>query len=299
MKIIITGFSGFIGQNLTSYLEGHGFQIEKVSLRDSLWNKNISFTSVALIHLAGIAHDTSDSKKKEEYFKVNRDLTIEVFKGFLKSDIRDFIFFSSVKAAADKVDGILTEDVIPNPQTVYGQSKFEAEIYILNQKIPEGKRVFILRPTMVHGPGNKGNLNLLYKVVRKGIPWPLASFYNKRSFLSIDNLNYIVYELLADPHIQSGIYHLADDESLSTNELIHLMSENLSRKPRLWKISPSLIRKVAAIGDKIKLPLNTERLNKLTDSYIVSNSKIKKAINQNSLPLSASEGMKKTIISFD
>lgn len=298
-RITITGASGFIGKNLSSFLTDRNMEIEPLSLRNPEWEKLLNKNADTLIHLAGIAHDTSNTQNDEIYFKVNRDLTIALFDCFLKSGIKDFFFFSSVKAAADKVDDILTEEVIPNPQTVYGKSKFEAEKYILNQKIPEGKRVFILRPAMVHGPGNKGNLNLLYKVVKKRIPWPLASFHNKRSFLSIDNLNHIVYELLANPNIDSGVYNLADDESLSTNELICLMSEKFSRKPGLWKISPSLIRKVAIIGDKIKLPLNSERLNKLTESYVVSNSKIKKAIKQNSLPLSASEGMKKTIISFD
>ena len=78
---------------------------------------------------------------------------------------------SSVKAVADVVDGILTEDVIPNPKTVYGKAKLAAEVYILSKEIPENKRVYILRPCMIHGPNNKGNLNLLYSLVSKGIPW--------------------------------------------------------------------------------------------------------------------------------
>ena len=85
------------------------------------------------------------------------------------------------------MQGILTEDTIPNPKTHYGISKLQAENYILDQKLPEGKRVYILRPCMIHGPGNKGNLNLLYTLVKKGFPWPLGAFENQRSFLSIDN----------------------------------------------------------------------------------------------------------------
>src|SRR5690606_37052582 len=148
--------------------------------------------------------------------KVNRDLTIELFDLFLKSNIRDFFYFSSVKAVADTVDGMLTEDVQGKPYTPYGKSKLEAEQYLLKQTLPEGKRLFIIRPCMIHGPGNKGNLNLLYKVVEKGVPWPLAAFHNQRSFLSIDNLSYLLEKILENTGLSSGVYNFADDEALST-----------------------------------------------------------------------------------
>src|SRR5690606_34845970 len=142
---------------------------------------NLDTQADAIIHLAGKAHDTANTSLAEEYFIINRDLTIALFNEFLKSDIKDFFFFSSVKAVADTVDGVLYEDVLPKAITPYGQSKVEAEAYLLSQKLPEGKRLFIIRPCMIHGPGNKGNLNLLYKLVEKGIPWPLAAFENQRS----------------------------------------------------------------------------------------------------------------------
>ena len=75
---------------------------------------------------------------------------------------------------------------------------------------------------MIHGPGNKGNLNLLYGVVKKGIPWPLGSFENKRTFTSIDNLCYIINGLLTK-EVESGIYNINDDEAVSTNELIEII----------------------------------------------------------------------------
>src|SRR5690606_34965976 len=128
----------------------------------------------------------------EIYFKINRDLTIQLFNEFLKSSSKDFFYFSSVKAATDSVEGYLDEDFVAYPVTPYGKSKLAAEEHLLNQKLPEGKRVFIIRPCMIHGPGNRGNLNLLYKIVKKGIPWPLAAFENQRSFLSIDNLNFLI-----------------------------------------------------------------------------------------------------------
>src|SRR5690606_27975560 len=109
------------------------------------------------------------------------------------------------------------------PLTPYGKSKLEAELYLLAQKLPERKRLFIIRPCMIHGPGNKGNLNLLYKVVEKGIPWPLAAFHNERSFLSIDNLSFLIEKMLMHTDLASGVYNFADDDALSTNSLVKLI----------------------------------------------------------------------------
>src|SRR5690606_11404913 len=127
------------------------------------------------------------------------------------------------------------------PYTPYGKSKLEAEQYLVEQPLPEGKRLFIIRPCMIHGPGNKGNLNLLYKVVEKGIPWPLAAFHNQRSFLSIDNLSYLIEQMLVQAELSSGVYNFADDEGLSTNELVALISTTLGKKPKLWHIPSGLI----------------------------------------------------------
>src|SRR5690554_3670079 len=298
MKTIITGASGFVGQNLSAYLQTQQISTQSLSLRKPTWTTEIDTTADAIIHLTGKTHDTSNTSSAEEYFKVNRDLTIALFDEFLKSDINDFFFFSSVKAVADTVDGILYEEALPKAITPYGQSKLEAETYLLSQKLPEGKRLFIIRPCMIHGPGNKGNLNLLYKVVEKGIPWPLSAFENQRSFLSIDNLSYLIHQMLLNKEVPSGIYHFADDETISTNQLIEIISTTLGKKPKLWNINANFIKSAVKIGDVLPLPLNSERLKKLTESYVVSNEKIKTALGINKLPLSAEEGLVKTVKSF-
>jgi len=298
MKVLITGATGFVGQNLSIYLQEQQIHTQSVSLRSPAWTTEIDTTADAIIHLAGKAHDTANTSAEEEYFKVNRDLTIALFDEFLKSDIKDFFFFSSVKAVADTVEGTLYEDVKPKAITPYGKSKLEAETYLLSQKLPEGKRLFIIRPCMIHGSGNKGNLNLLYKVVEKGIPWPLAAFENQRSFLSIDNLSYLIHQMLLHKEVPSGIYHFADDETISTNQLIQIISTTLGKKPKLWNINANFIKSAVKIGDVLPLPLNSERLKKLTESYVVSNEKIKTALGINKLPLSAEEGLIKTIQSF-
>jgi len=294
LKIIITGASGFVGHNLSKYLQNQKHDVNALSVRNS-WD--LDKISDAVIHLAGKAHDTANTIEEVEYFKVNRDLTIRLFKEFLDSDCRDFIYFSSVKATADTIDMILDENHFSDPKTPYGKSKLEAENYLLSQKLPENKRLFIIRPCMIHGPGNKGNLNLLYKLVEKGIPWPLAAFENKRSFLSIDNLNFLIHQML-NKNIPSGIYNFADDKVISTNELISTINTALGKKAKLWKISKDLIEGIAGFGDKLHLPLNTERLKKLTESYVVSNQKIKSALGIEKLPVSAEEGLMKTIKSF-
>jgi nucleoside-diphosphate-sugar epimerase len=250
-----------------------------------------------VIHLAGKAHDLKKTSNPDEYYQVNTELTKTVFDAFLASESKVFITLSSIKAVADEVDDYLTEEHIANPISHYGKSKLLAEQYILSTEVPEGKRVYILRPCMIHGPGNKGNLNLLYKLVSKGIPWPLGVFENKRSFCSIDNLMFIIRELIEREDIPSGVYNVSDDQSLSTNEVISLMAESQNKKPKIWSISKKLIQIIAKIGNLLKLPLTEERLQKLTDSYVVSNKKLMSAIGK-PLPVSSREGLLKTFKSF-
>lgn len=298
MKVNITGSTGFVGTNLTKHFHLQNINVKGVSLRNVDWKEKLDKQAVALIHLAGIVHDIKNIYTKEDYFKINCDLTIELFQEFLNSDIKDFFFFSSVKAISDSVENVLTEEYEGLPNTLFGKSKLEAETYLLNQQLPEGKRLFIIRPCMIHGPGNKGNLNLLYKLVEKGIPWPLAAFENQRSFLSIDNLSFLVHQMLQNESVPSGIYNFADDNTVSTNELIRIISKTLGRQPKLWNINAGFIKSMVKIGDVLPLPLNSERLKKLTESYVVSNQKIKTALGIDKLPLSAEEGLVKTIKSF-
>jgi nucleoside-diphosphate-sugar epimerase len=290
-KLFLTGSSGFAGENLI-YFFSKDFEINSYKR-----NSEITITENIVIHLAGKAHDFKKTSNPEEYFQVNTELTKKVFDAFLYSDAKVFITLSSVKAVADEVNGELSEEHIAHPITHYGKSKLFAEQYILSKEIPEGKRVYILRPCMIHGPGNKGNLNLLHKLVSKGIVWPLGAYENKRSFCSIDNLMFIIKELIEREDIPSGVYNVADDSPLSTNEVISILAESQHRKPKIWKISKVLIQAAAKIGNLLKLPLNEERLHKLTDSYIVSNQKIKTAIGK-PLPMASKDGLMKTFRSF-
>lgn len=296
-NIIITGASGFVGGNLVNYLLKYTtmpvLKVSRAELSNISTNQNIH----TIVHLAGKAHDLKKTSQPEEYYTVNTELSKSIFDAFLNSNAEVFIMMSSVKAVADTVLGSLTERDNPNPQTHYGKSKRLAEEYILSKEIPKGKRVYILRPCMIHGKGNKGNLNLLYSIVKKGIPYPLASFDNKRSFLSIDNLCFIVNELIEQSDIPSGTYNLSDSEPVSTNEVILLMGKSLAKKAMIWKINKNIIYTFAKLGDIMKLPLNSERLVKLTENYVVDNSKILSVLNK-PLPLTSKEGLMLTLQYF-
>ena len=312
MRILITGIHGFVGTNLVKELSRKhsifGLDIVnpiKEGVRFTYKWEDLDTEKMpevdAIIHLAGKAHDTKNEAAAEVYFKVNRDLTIKIFDYFLAHEnIKKFVFFSTAKAAADRVEGVLTEDVVPSPVGPYGESKIEAEKYLLS-KMEEVrskcKDVYIFRPCMIHGPGNKGNLNLLYGVVKKGIPWPLGAFENRRTFTSIENICFAVNGVLTKD-VESGIYNMGDDEALSTNELIEEICKSLGKKAHIWKLPKGLMTGLAKLGGILHLPLNPERLQKLTENYVSSNAKIKKALGVEKMPVDAREGLKRTLESF-
>ncbi|AYL98433.1 NAD-dependent epimerase/dehydratase family protein [Mucilaginibacter celer] len=306
-KIVVTGYTGFVGSNLMPYLINEGFEVIGLGRTKPAGQSFAQFTYDELpqitgydtiVHLAGKAHDLKKTADDQAYFEVNTDLTIKLFSSFLQSEASTFIYMSSVKAAADTVNGILLETDKPEPKTPYGQSKLKAEEFLLNAALPEGKRVIILRPCMIHGPGNKGNLNLLYQFVKKGIPYPLAAFQNKRSLLSINNLLFVIKAIIDKNYIVSGCYNVADDEPLATSQIIDVLAAAQNIRPKKWAINAGLIKSIAKTGDVLRLPLNSERLKKLTESYLVSNDKIKAAIGVDQMPQSATDGLTYTALNL-
>jgi nucleoside-diphosphate-sugar epimerase len=290
-RIFITGGTGFVGKNVINFL-GNNY-----NYTFHVRNNNININHDIVLHFAGLAHDTKYTTNPEEFYISNLDFTKSVFDNFLISTSKVFIFLSSVKAVADHFEGELSEDVIPNPISHYGNSKLKAENYIFSKLIPQGKRVYVLRPCMIHGPGNKGNLNLIYNFISNGFPWPLGAFDNSRSLLSIDNLSFVIKELIDREDIPSGIYNIADDMPLSTKEIIKLIALTKERKAIILNLNKNLIKRFALLGDSLKLSINSDRLHKLTESYVVSNTKIKVALGKN-LPISSKDGLMITFKSF-
>jgi nucleoside-diphosphate-sugar epimerase len=311
--LLITGINGFIGTNLVEYFSSrytiYGVDIhqhpKKGVERTVSWDQLDLLPPVdAVIHLAGIAHDTSNKEKGDLYFKVNVGLTGKIYDWFRASGASRFFFFSSIKAAAEKPGEMtLDESVEPSPAGPYGESKRKAEEYILSQqpatnRIGLTQNVYILRPAMIHGPGNKGNLTSLYRYVKSGMPWPLGAFTNQRSFCSIDNLLFVLEKMLSET-IPSGIYHLADDECLSTTQLVSSIAGGVGRELKSLAVPVALVKLLAAGGSLLHLPFNKERLRKLTENFIVSNAKLKSALAIPTLPVTAKEGILKTIRSFN
>ena len=295
MKIIITGASGFVGKNLTRLFNREDCEVVPLSVRKEDWRLPVG---TAIIHLAGIEKDTGSTSNNEEYFQVNSYLTEKIFQQFLASDIKDFIFISSIKAAADSSDYIVTEKDNAIPISPYGKSKLLAEELISNYKLPADKRLIIIRPCLIHGPEDTGNLKLLYKIAKKGIPYPLGNFKNQRSYISVDNLSFLLLQVLNNGDFKSGIYNVADDEPISTTQLIELMYQTLGKKTRVINFPATPINLIAKMFSKAGIKLIEEKLNKLTDSFVVSNNKIKKELGIDKLPFSAEEGLIKTIKSF-
>lgn len=295
-EVIITGGSGFVGSNLRPYLESKGYLVTAISLRDPGGIERIRGKASAIIHLAGLAHDLRNALCPEDYYRINTELTGRVFEAFVSSDIQRFIYFSSVKAVADSLGNeVLNEERTPAPGTPYGKSKLEAERLLLSRNTGD-RPMYIVRPAMIHGPGNKGNLNLLYRLVASGLPYPLGAFENLRSFLSVENLNFIIGEFCAG-QVPQGVYNLADSECLSTLEVVEIIRKVIGNRSPIWRIHPGLIRLIAKLGGKLRLPFNEEKLYKLTESYRVSNRKVVHSLGRE-LPVDARDGIARTIQSF-
>lgn len=313
-NILITGITGFLGKSLVKYFHGNSeykiygnsrgidkatalFHDVDIEFIPELTSESLDEHEIDIIvHLAGIAHDLSGNYVEADYNRVNFLGTKALYRQFLDSKTTTFVFVSSIKAAVDHSEQVIDENINPNPSSAYGISKLKAEEYIIKNSI-ERKRSYILRPCMVHGPGNKGNLNLLYRFVEKGLPYPLGDFQNKRSFLSVENFCFVIQKILEE-QLKAGTYHLSDKEQLSTKELVRLIGDTIGKKSKVLSIPKPIIYTMAKIGNIFQLPFNQRNIDKLTEDLVVSNRKLLLNLGTD-LPVSAEEGLIKTIKSFN
>lgn len=291
--VAVTGFSGFIGSNLIAFLKNEDINVVCIDLRttnDFFIDNNVD----VVIHLAGKAHDLKNVANAEEYNYVNFELTKNIYDAFCKSNASKFLFLSSIKAVADcSLDYAITEKDVPAPLSIYGKSKLLAENYILENNFDKNKKVFVLRPTLIHGKGHKGNFKLLEIFVSLRIPWFFKAFKNRRSFCTLDNLLFVIKELIYREDINSGIYNICDDEYVSTNELIKIIAKTKGSNLFFVAIPTRVINIVFFIFDFLRLPLNRKMLLKITGSFEVSNTKIIDALKKD-LPYSSKAGLIKT-----
>ena len=297
MNIFLTGATGFVGQHFLKFCAAENTSDRIFALSRNKSNpeyKNVTWLEESknydkflkdhlidiIIHLAGKAHDTKNTSVPEEYTEVNYEMTVKLYDAFAKSAASKFIFLSTIKAVGDDKTYITDSNDLSDPQTPYAKSKRDAEKYIQSYNLPANKQHYILRPVLIYGSGVKGNLATLVKFAKMGLPYPFEAFENKRSYLSVNNLNFILAKVFKGDY-SSFTLNIANEDAISTKELISLIYKALNEKPSKINFPETVIKLISLIGDLIPIPLNTEKLKKITSSFVVDTGEMTKVLGFN------------------
>lgn len=239
-QILIAGAGSYIGISIEKLLGRYpaDYGINTVDLKSETWRKQDFSEYDTVIYVAGIAHRKETKKNKFLYYKVNRDLAIEVAQRAKKSGVKHFIIFSSMNVYG-MVTGYITKNTVPNPQNSYGKSKLEADQEILKMEADDFT-VAVLRPPMVYGKGCKGNYNGLIKIARKSPVFP--DIHNKRSMIAIENLSFFVKEIIDKG--KGGIFHPQNQEYVNTKEMVRKLAEVYGKNIHLIKVPEQVIKKI-------------------------------------------------------
>lgn len=284
--ILLTGSSGFIGSFMSRYFEKHNIQYKSISRSNSL-NSNHFQIDInehtylydilegvdTVIHAAAKAHVMNEfhSDHKKEYKEINTLATLNLAKQSIKSNVKKFIFLSTIKVNGEctKVNEPFCEISAPNPVGPYAISKFEAEEGLKDIFKNSKTELIILRIPLVYGPGVKGNLRLLTKAINLFMPLPFKLIQNKRSLLSAYNLVDVVIAIINHPSNLKQLYLLSDNHAMSLPELISLLGLAIEKKPFLFPFPPILLRYIFKIIGK------NDQFTKLTGNLEIDNSLIK------------------------
>lgn len=247
-KILITGENSYIGRNFENWISCYPeqFQVTKISLRDDEW-KSIDFSLYdVVLHVAGIAHVSRDPKLKDQYYRVNRDLTLEVALQAKEAGIEQFIFLSSIIVYGDqKINkGRIDRQTLPKPSDFYGDSKLQAEKGIL-QLEDDNFRIAIVRPPMVYGKDSKGNFARLARFARSVPMFP--KYENKRSMIYIKNLCEFLRILILVKG--KGIFFPQNKEWVNITSLVVEIAKNRNKKIYVTKLGNSIINKLTSKYD--------------------------------------------------
>ena len=241
-KILITGVNSYIGNSFIKWLNysDENYIIETISLKNDLWREKDFSKFDVLFHVAGIAHVSSDPNLEELYYKINRDLTIEVAKRSKEQGVKQFVFMSSIIVYGTS-NNIIDVNTIPKPDNFYGNSKLLAEEGI-NKLNDQNFKVVIIRPPMIYGKGSKGNYSKLAKLAQKTFLFP--NIENKRSMLHVDNL--CEFLRLIIEHEESGVFFPQNKEYVKTSELVREIAQVHGKRVKLTKVFNKILLKISS-----------------------------------------------------
>ena len=299
-NVLVTGANGFIGQHLIKKLKSLDVNVS-VLVRDrnklgfddvnifegDIFNNEILRYAVEradiVFHLVSKTHDFSCSHNSiDDYFKINVEGTRNLLNACIGSNVKHFVYFSSVKAMAEDSKDVLDESFPPNPTTVYGKSKLAAEKIVAEYGERHGFKTTALRLPLVYGPGNKGNIYRMIKAIDRGLFIIIGNGENRRSMVYVENVVDAALAVVDRQEATNEVYIVTDGMDYTVKDLYETIVKELRRKPMPFCMPMNLAKIVSWLGDvagnfvKKPLPFNSNVLNKLTASYVLSSGKIQK-----------------------
>lgn len=264
MKIFLTGGTGFIGKRMLNALSGNIVLLSRKKNRNyktvvcDLQKERIPEDALAgvdvVYHIAGFAHDFRDSNKAEHiYRKVNVDSTVELAEMAIKNGVKQFVFVSSVKAG-EVSDGKVPENlkVSSKIEGIYGKSKREAEIKLLEITNNSNMHVAIVRPSLVYGPGVKGNLKMMLSGIERGWFPPLPDTSNRRSMVHVDDLVRAILLVSEDERADRQIFVVTDGVPHSSCEIYEAMCFALGKSIPKRRVPLSVFNLMSLISPKLR-----------------------------------------------
>jgi UDP-glucose 4-epimerase len=262
--VLLTGASGFVGRHIVPILQDNGWVVRRALRRPSENADDILIPSIdaatdwrqaladveAVVHLAARAHRPNDNPAVDLYRPVNTDGTLQLARCAAQAGIRQFVYVSSILVNGGTTDGRVPfrEDDIPQPRGVYGKSKADAESGLQAIAQAHDMRVTVIRPPLVYGSGARGNFRLLVRTVQLGVPLPFASIRNRRAFLAVDNLSSFIVDRLSHASERFDIFLVADNEQISTPELIGRIARAAGTTPRLFPLPTFVLSALFRVG---------------------------------------------------
>lgn len=243
MNILMTGASGFVGKSLSAALKSHHHDVSPLT-HSQFPTSLVAQSYDCLIHLAGRAHVMHETAADiyQAYKEVNVDYTLKVALLAQSLGVKRFVFLSSLKVNGEVSSKPFTELDSPAPTDAYGQTKLEAELLLQDFCLKNDMELVIIRPPLIYGAGVKANFKALIQLCNKPIPLPFGNIRNKRSLISLDNLNDFIECCCQHPKAANQTFVISDDFDVSTTELIYTIKCALHRKSLLIPVPQNLLR---------------------------------------------------------